>query len=144
MAQAQTQIQEQRQEQRLGQSISAQQLLQAQLVELPIQQLQERIETEMHDNPALETAVDDEPHEWEADGPAATDETDDFDSQREREERCPQEEESWSFHIPKYTIIPRLAKTFPWRAYRPIRWTHMSVFGHFCSYRPRVWTHMHT
>ena len=87
MAQAQTQIQEQRQEQRLGQSISAQQLLQAQLVELPIQQLQERIETEMHDNPALETAVDDEPHEWEADGPAATDETDDFDSQREREER---------------------------------------------------------
>ena len=87
MAQAQTQIQEQRQEQRLGQSISAQQLLQAQLVELPIQQLQERIETEMHDNPALETAVDDEPHEWEADGPAATDEADDFDSQREREER---------------------------------------------------------
>ncbi|MBQ9668011.1 MAG: RNA polymerase factor sigma-54 [Prevotella sp.] len=84
---AQIQTQEQRQEQRLGQSISAQQLLQAQLVELPIQQLAERIETEMHDNPALEAAIDDEPHDWaEPDAPAA-DETDDFDSQREREER---------------------------------------------------------
>ncbi len=68
------------------QTISAQQLLQAQLIELPIQQLAERIETEMHDNPALEPSIDDEPHEWDADAPA-TDDTDDFDTQREREER---------------------------------------------------------
>ena len=51
----QGQIQEQKLEQKLQQSISQQQLLQSQLVELPIQQLMERIETEMHDNPALET-----------------------------------------------------------------------------------------
>ena len=42
---AQEQIQEQRQEQKLQQSISSQQFLQAQLVELPITQLMERIET---------------------------------------------------------------------------------------------------
>ena len=55
----QGQIQEQKLEQKLQQSVSQQQLLQSQLVELPIQQLMERIETEMHDNPALETNTDD-------------------------------------------------------------------------------------
>jgi len=85
---AQIQTQEQRQEQRLAQTISAQQLLQTQLIELPIQQLEERIETEMHDNPALETVIDDEPREWDADASATADDSaDDYDSQREREER---------------------------------------------------------
>ena len=53
---AQGQIQEQRltQQQKLTQSITQQQLLQAQLIELPITQLLERIKTEMDDNPALE------------------------------------------------------------------------------------------
>ncbi|MBQ3767640.1 MAG: RNA polymerase factor sigma-54 [Prevotella sp.] len=53
---AQGQIQEQRlkQQQKLTQSITQQQLLQAQLTELPITQLLERIKTEMDDNPALE------------------------------------------------------------------------------------------
>ena len=50
------QIQEQKLEQKLGQSISHQQLLQASLVELPVMQLVDRINTEMNDNPALETA----------------------------------------------------------------------------------------
>ena len=89
---AQNQIQEQKLEQKLQQSISAQQLLQAQLVELPITQLMERVETEMHDNPALETNADDE---WPADSHAATaddgygeeSDSDDYDEQREREER---------------------------------------------------------
>ena len=86
---AQTQIQEQRQEQRLQQTISAQQLLQAQLIELPIQQLSERIETEMHDNPALEVKVDDDELRWDDMGGDADNDNadDDFDSQREREER---------------------------------------------------------
>ena len=90
---AQNQIQEQKQEQKLQQTISAQQLLQAQLVELPITQLVERIETEMHDNPALETASDDEWPELltdhsddEEDSPLGDDATD-FDTRREREER---------------------------------------------------------
>ena len=52
------QVQEQRltQEQRLAQSITQQQLLHAQLVELPITQLVERVNTEMDDNPAIEVA----------------------------------------------------------------------------------------
>ena len=54
----QGQIQEQKQEQKLAQSFSQQQLLQAQLVELPITQLLERINTEMNDNPALEADAD--------------------------------------------------------------------------------------
>ena len=56
MAQGQGQIQEQKLEQRLGQAITQQQLLHAQLVEMPLPQLLERIDTEMNDNPALETA----------------------------------------------------------------------------------------
>ncbi len=85
----QSQIQEQRQEQRLQQSISAQQLLHAQLVELPLPQLIERIETEMHDNPALETKDDEEPPfaDFGDSGGADDDATDDYDAEREREER---------------------------------------------------------
>ena len=58
-----SQVQEQRltQEQRLVQSITQQQLLHAQLVELPITQLVERVNAEMDDNPAIEVAgLDDE------------------------------------------------------------------------------------
>ena len=84
---AQTQIQEQRQEQHLQQTISQQQLLRAQLVELPIQQLAERVETEMHDNPALEAAHDDADDPLYDDGPDAPDAPDDYESQREQEER---------------------------------------------------------
>ena len=55
----QNQVQEQRltQEQRLAQSITQQQLLHAQLVELPITQLVERVNAEMDDNPAIEVAA---------------------------------------------------------------------------------------
>jgi len=58
---AQEQIQEQRlvQQQKLAQSITKQQLLQAQLTELPITQLQERVNAEMDDNPALEISAED-------------------------------------------------------------------------------------
>ena len=57
----QEQIQEQRltQQQRLAQTISQQQLLQAQLTELPVAQLLERVNAEMDDNPALEPSADD-------------------------------------------------------------------------------------
>ena len=87
---AQTQIQEQRQEQRLQQAVTIQQLLHAQLVEMPVQQLIERIDTEAHDNPALEKTVepdvtqslDDEG--WDDSGSA---DDEDYEAQREREER---------------------------------------------------------
>ena len=87
---AQNQIQELKQEQKLQQSISAQQLLQAQLIELPLTQLVERVETEMHDNPALESASDDE---WSSDfsstsdGGFDSDTPADYEEQREQEER---------------------------------------------------------
>lgn len=60
MAQEQLQGQEQRLEQQLKQTqtITHQQLLQAMLTELPITQLQERINAEMDDNPALEISSD--------------------------------------------------------------------------------------
>jgi len=91
VSQGQVQIQEQRQEQRLAQNISQQQLLHAQLVELPLTQLLERIDTEMNDNPALEVAS---PGDSDGDLTYGSDygdelETadDSFDSQREREDR---------------------------------------------------------
>jgi RNA polymerase sigma-54 factor len=85
-----TQIQEQRQEQKLAQTISQQQLLHAQLVELPITQLIERVNTEMDDNPALEISADgaDNPDFADfAEGSDNTDSPDDYDSQRDREDR---------------------------------------------------------
>ena len=86
----QGQIQEQRQEQRLQQTISGQQLLQAQLVEMPIQQLVERVRTEMDVNEALEPVVDDHAdyadYDGGSDGGDISDDGD-YDSQREREER---------------------------------------------------------
>ncbi len=76
--------------QKLQQSISQQQLLQSQLIQLPIQQLAESIETEMNDNPALESVVEApeyaEMSEY-SDNSDDTDSTDDYESQREREER---------------------------------------------------------
>lgn len=86
---AQGQIQEQRQEQKLGQSISHQQLLQATLVELPLAQLLDRVNTEMNDNPALEVKADYEEPEYtdDADTGDFGEGTDDFEARNEREER---------------------------------------------------------
>ena len=85
---AQGQIQQLKQEQRQQQSISAQQLLQAQLIELPLQQMTDRIETELHDNPALEKSVTEEESlgDWPP-APSDSDDSEDFDAQREREDR---------------------------------------------------------
>lgn len=89
MAQSQGQIQEQKLEQRLGQAITQQQLLHAQLVEMPLPQFLERINTEMNDNPALET-TEEQPELPESpdylESPE-NDSPDDYDSQREREDR---------------------------------------------------------
>ena len=84
---AQSQIQEQKQEQRLQQSISQQQLLQSHLIELPIQQFAERIEIEMHDNPALESTAENSDFPEYPEYPDTPEATDDYDTQREQEER---------------------------------------------------------
>ena len=86
---AQGQIQEQRltEEQRLAQSVSQQKLLQAQLTELPITQLVERINMEMDDNPALEASPNDNYNELgEPETPESTEYSDSPDS-FEQEER---------------------------------------------------------
>ena len=94
MANNQGQIQEQKLEQKLSQSITQQQLLQAQLVELPVAQLAERVNAEMDDNPALEVMQPDDEDEWGSgrDDETATLDIDDgedlsYDATREREER---------------------------------------------------------
>ena len=89
MAQSQIQEQRQTQGQKLAQSISHQQLLQATLVELPITQLVDRVNTEMNDNPALEVdASYDMPETPEySEYPDDLDGSDDFSASSEREER---------------------------------------------------------
>jgi len=83
-----SQIQEQKLEQKLGQSISHQQLLQAALVELPVAQLVDRINTEMNDNPALEVDADyDEPEALDYQDGGDYADGDDYESSSEREER---------------------------------------------------------
>ena len=87
----QEQIQEQRltQGQKLTQAISQQQLLVSSLVELPITQLVDRINTEMNDNPALEVtspAYEDEP-DYSSYSDAPDNGQEDFSERNEREER---------------------------------------------------------
>ena len=89
MAQSQVQIQSQEQSLKQTQTFSQQQLLQAQLVELPVTQLLERINAEMDDNPALEVASGDEVADWKDEADTADDVAleEDFAEQHEREER---------------------------------------------------------
>ena len=86
MAEKIGQIQEQKltQGQKLTQTISQQQMLQSSLVELPITQLIDRINTEMNDNPALETDYSENPDVQ--DYPDYQEHTDDSE-EREREDR---------------------------------------------------------
>ncbi len=89
MKQEQTQGQQLAQSLQQTQSITQQQLLQAQLTEMPVAQLLERIHTEMDDNPALESAGTDEETDWH-DSEQATDDTEadeDYEERTEREER---------------------------------------------------------
>lgn len=88
MAHSQIQVQSQEQALKQTQTFSQQQLLQAQLVELPVAQLVERVRAEMDDNPALEVLTGDEPTDWKAEesGEELIAE-EDFASQHEREER---------------------------------------------------------
>ena len=83
------QIQEQRLEQKLGQTISHQQMLQSALMELPVAQLADRINLEMNDNPALEAGSPNDVLE-NADVAYTQDDADapeDYTAQSEREER---------------------------------------------------------
>ena len=86
---AQEQVQEQQQTLALKQtqSITQQQLLQAQLIELPITQLLERVNAEMDDNPALEINTGDDSDYAESPDYSDYTETSDSPDDYEREER---------------------------------------------------------
>ena len=87
-----TQIQEQSLQQKQSQIISHQQLLQASLVELPLMQLVDRVNTEMNDNPALELDsgyddADNTEYSDFSDQSESSDTSEDYDVLTEREER---------------------------------------------------------
>lgn len=91
MAQSQVLVEKQEQALRQTQSITQQQLLQACLMELPINQLIDKINTEMDDNPALEAespndAIDEGHDAYDTTNDISPDE-EDYDSRSEREER---------------------------------------------------------
>ena len=86
------QTQEQLQQQKLSQAISHQQLLQASLVELPLMQLVDRVNTEMNDNPALEQESpydysDSSDYSESSDYSDSSDGPEDYEVLTEREER---------------------------------------------------------
>lgn len=88
MAQEQVQIQKAEQGLKQTQNVTQQQMLQAHLTELPINQLIERVTTEMDDNPALEAGNEDGYDSLQDsydDGDTQADE--DFDARMEREDR---------------------------------------------------------
>ncbi len=83
MANKLIQTQEQRQQQ--VQRLSQQQMLQVKLLEMPLTELEESVNAELDDNPALEKAEGDERHDDETDGQDEREE--DFAERTEREER---------------------------------------------------------
>ena len=82
---AQRLIQTQTQEQKLQQRLSQQQMLQVRLLEMPLAELEENINLELDDNPALETSTD--PADYADGGETAADTPESFEEQTEREER---------------------------------------------------------
>ena len=78
----------------MTQTVSQQQLLQAMLTELPVNQLIDRINAEMDDNPALELASDDfadtessSADDLQDDMSQGDDSADDYEAQSEKEDR---------------------------------------------------------
>lgn len=82
-------IQTQKQEQKLQQRLSQQQLQFVRMLEMPLTELEQKVNTELDDNPALETAsMAGEPSETEGEyAYGDTNENETFEQQTEREER---------------------------------------------------------
>ncbi len=83
----QGQIQVQRQEQKLQQRLSTQQMLQVKLLEMPLTELEENINLELDDNPALEAMSPDEALNDERDDEMGEEAYETYEQQTEREER---------------------------------------------------------
>ena len=83
----QGQIQVQRQEQKLQQRLSTQQMLQVRLLEMPLTELEENINLELDDNPALEAMSPDDALNDERDDSMGEEAYETYEQQTEREER---------------------------------------------------------
>ena len=77
----------QRQEQKLQQRLSTQQMLQVKLLEMPLTELEENINLELDDNPALEAMSPDEALNDERDDEMGEEAYETYEQQTEREER---------------------------------------------------------
>lgn len=85
---AQSIIQTQSQQQSTLQTLSPQQLLQVKILELPINELEERVKTEMDDNPALEVSAESDDYSANAENEdSGDDEEEDFEKSQERDDR---------------------------------------------------------
>lgn len=85
---AQSIIQTQSQQQSTLQTLSPQQLLQVKILELPINELEERVKTEMDDNPALEVNAESDDYSANAENDdSGDDEEEDFEKSQERDDR---------------------------------------------------------
>ena len=83
-------LQQQLQKQQQVQRLSAQQMLQVRLLEMPLTELEESIFAELDDNPALESAATDDGYAEladSADGSDSSESGDDYEAMAEREER---------------------------------------------------------
>lgn len=85
---AQKLIQTQEQKLQLQQRLTAQQLLQVKLLEMPLTGLEESVRAELDDNPALETLPSEDETADSYEGVDTGDDAEDYESQSEREERA--------------------------------------------------------
>lgn len=84
---AQELIQTQKQEQKLQQRLSAQQMLQVRMLEMPLTEMEEYVNLELDDNPALETVSPDDALSDSRDSRDDEEVYETFEQQTEREER---------------------------------------------------------
>lgn len=85
---AQKLIQTQEQKLQLQQRLTAQQLLQVKLLEMPLTGLEDCVRAELDDNPALETLPSEDETTENYEGADTDDEAENYESQSEREERA--------------------------------------------------------
>ena len=85
---AQKLIQTQEQKQVLAQKLTQQQMLVVHLLEMPLTELEQSVNAELDDNPALESGDADEPADTAGNATADDGADEDFDTAKEREERA--------------------------------------------------------
>ena len=101
---AQKLIQTQEQKLQLQQRLTAQQLLQVKLLEMPLTGLEESVRAELDDNPALETLPSEDETADSYEGVDTGDDAEDYESQSEREERAEEKPQDTAYD-PKGLLV---------------------------------------